>query len=186
MRSIRTLSVTSTVHDWMAHTRHPMILHVFDRACNLINEQREVISIVTSQIGKGPFNAVVENDMMFSGNLQIESPVSIVGSQLIVENLAITMADSTCWSPCPNWERLHDNRENIARQLAAFPVPPSQLPNTLRSGLPFALVRGNYPVSKRIASQLAGLGTGLTPAGDDYILGALYAAWIIHPLEIAK
>ena len=36
------------------------------------------------------------------------------------------------------------------------------------------------------ARQLAGLGIGLTPAGDDFIVGAVLAAWIIHPLEIAR
>jgi hypothetical protein len=29
--------------------------------------------------------------------------------------------------------------------------------------------------------MLAGLGPGSTPAGDDFIIGAIYAAWILHP-----
>ncbi|HXD12473.1 MAG TPA: DUF2877 domain-containing protein, partial [Anaerolineales bacterium] len=33
---------------------------------------------------------------------------------------------------------------------------------------------------------LAGLGAGLTPAGDDFIMGAIYAAWILHPFEVAR
>ena len=31
-----------------------------------------------------------------------------------------------------------------------------------------------------------GLGMGLTPAGDDFLMGALYAAWIIHPSALAS
>ncbi|HET6823298.1 MAG TPA: DUF2877 domain-containing protein, partial [Anaerolineales bacterium] len=38
----------------------------------------------------------------------------------------------------------------------------------------------------KISSQLAGLGAGLTPAGDDFIMGAIHAVWIIHPLEVAS
>jgi hypothetical protein len=36
------------------------------------------------------------------------------------------------------------------------------------------------------AQNLAGLGLGLTPAGDDFLLGAIYAARIIHPREKAQ
>jgi len=36
------------------------------------------------------------------------------------------------------------------------------------------------------AKQLAGLGQGLTPAGDDFILGAILAAWILHSRKVAK
>jgi hypothetical protein len=35
------------------------------------------------------------------------------------------------------------------------------------------------------AQHLAGLGPGLTPAGDDFMLGAILAARIIHPEELA-
>jgi hypothetical protein len=55
-QSINTLSLAPNACTGLANTRYPRILHVFDRACNLINERREVLSIVTPQIGNGPFN----------------------------------------------------------------------------------------------------------------------------------
>jgi len=186
MRFIRVLSITPAVHDWLANTRRPHILHVFDKACNLINEQRKVLSIVTPQIGNGPFNAVVADHILISENLRVESPVSILNDQLIIGEINISLSDAKCWSPCPDWQILHNNLDSIARQLAALPVPDVQLPNSLRSGFPLALVSRDISTSMSIASQLAGAGTGLTPAGDDYILGALYAAWIIYPMETAK
>jgi hypothetical protein len=185
MRSVCALSITPAVQDWLANTRRPKILHVFDPACNLINERREVLSIVVSQIGNGPFNLVVEDHLLFSAHLQVDSPVTVLGDQLRIGELTITMTKAKCWSPRPDWEMLHDHRENLAWQLAAFQVPDPQLPNTLRSGLSFGIVRGDISVSKLIASRLAGMGMGLTPAGDDYILGALYAASVIHPQETA-
>ena len=186
MRFIRVLSIAPAVHDWLANTRRPHILHVFDKACNLINEQREVLSIVTPQIGNGPFNAVLAGQILISENLRVESPVSILNDQLIIGEIDISLSDAKCWSPCPDWQRLHNNLDLIARQLAALPVPDVQLSDSLRSGLPLALVTGEISSSKSFASQLAGAGMGLTPAGDDYILGALYAAWIIYPVEVAK
>ena len=32
------------------------------------------------------------------------------------------------------------------------------------------------------AGQLAGLGSGLTPAGDDFLLGTMLCAWLAHPI----
>jgi hypothetical protein len=54
------------------------------------------------------------------------------------------------------------------------------------SDLCSALVTLDLSSALKIASKLSGLGAGLTPAGDDFILGAIYATWIIHPPEIAS
>jgi hypothetical protein len=186
MQSIRAFSVAPAAHDWMANTRHPHILHVFDQACNLINEQRELLSIVTPQIGNGPFNIVVEDRRLLSENLRFDSPVSIAENQLLIGGWTISMADAKYWSPSPDWGSLHNIREDIARQMAAVAIPNSQTPNSLRNSFPLALARGDISSAKSLAYQLAGAGMGLTPAGDDFILGALHAAWIIHPQGIAK
>ena len=82
MQSIKVLSLTSHVDDWLETTGHPRILHIFDRACNLINERREVLSIVTLQIGQGPFNLVLEDDICFTVHLKVESSISISPDQL--------------------------------------------------------------------------------------------------------
>jgi hypothetical protein len=185
MRSIRTLSVTSEVNDWLAKTRHPGILHVFDDVCNLVNDERRVLSIVTPRIGNGPFNLVVENQLLFSENLQVGSPVSILGTRLILGDFTLHPAEAKCWSPFPDWQRLHNNRLHIAGQCIALPIPYSQIQNTLRGGLTFAFANGDLSASTSIAVKLAGLGVGLTPAGDDFMLGALYAVWMIHPQQTA-
>jgi len=48
------------------------------------------------------------------------------------------------------------------------------------------LVNADISSARKVTSELAGLGIGLTPAGDDLIMGAIYAVWIIHPLKIAS
>ncbi len=47
MNAINVLSLSRDGNDWLANSLRPRILHVFERACNLINERREVLSIVT-------------------------------------------------------------------------------------------------------------------------------------------
>jgi hypothetical protein len=87
---------------------------------------------------------------------------------------------------------LQSNRDEISSQLSKL-----QITNYLKQGglqfftspifsLSLALVNADIPAAIEITSKLAGLGVGLTPAGDDFIMGALYAAWIIHPPEIAR
>ena len=221
------ISLSPDVNDWLTNSRHPRILHVFDRACNLINERREVLSIVTPQIGNGPFNLVVpglrkhrcgavatsserfsdssearQTSEVFPDHLNLRSPISVSAHQLSLGDLIIRIADAKLWSPRPDWERLHAKRDDLASQLKE-----SQIVNYLKrrgfdclrlnhrvmpifqspvSNLSAALVRADISAALRITSRLAGLGIGLTPAGDDFIMGTIYAVWIIHPPEIAS
>ncbi len=188
MKSINTLSLVPDVNRWLANSRHPRILHIFDRACNLINEHREVLSIVTPQIGNGPFNLVVEDEVLFSNHLNLESPISISANQLILGNLTIHTAGAKIWSPRPDWERSHAHQDLILNQLTQFPIVNYQpaLPISLLSSFSAAIATADLPSAFATARRLAGLGIGLTPAGDDFILGAVLAAWIIHPAEIAS
>jgi len=83
---------------------------------------------------------------------------------------------------------LHAKRDVILNQLTSLPITAYQilLPYSLISDLSLALANANLPPSLVAAKKLAGLGQGLTPAGDDFILGAVLAAWIIHPPEVAS
>jgi hypothetical protein len=182
MRSINALSFAPDARDWLANSRHPYILHVFDRACNLINERREVLSIVTPQIGNGPFNIVIEDDVLFSEHLHIQSPISIRESQLFLGNFVILFDYANTWCPRPNWERVHVKKDKITDRISKLQITNDQFPSSLSS----ALANGDISSCLAAARQLAGLGQGLTPSGDDFIMGAIHAVWIIHPFEVSS
>lgn len=216
MQLINALSLAPDVNDWLANSRHPRILHVFEQACNLINERREVLSVVTRRIGNGPFNLVVDDHVPFSDHLNVESLISIHGNEIILGDLTISTVDAELWNPWPDWKKLHVKREHILDQLTQLPITTykrcgldmflaknarnysttvvnselsvlhDQSFNSLVSSLPIASLKSDIAGAKEITSKLAGLGSGLTPAGDDFILGAIYAAWIIHPPETAQ
>src|SRR6266498_1195252 len=188
IQSINALSLAPDVNDWLANSGQPRILHVFDHACNLIHERREVLSIVTQQIGNGPFNLVVENDIIFSEHLNLQSPVSISATQLNLGDLTINTDNAKLWSPRPDWETLHAKRETILKLLMSLPMTNCEplLHTFLLSTLTTSIVTNDISSSLTAARKLAGLGQGLTPTGDDFILGAVLAAWIIHPPEIAS
>jgi hypothetical protein len=188
MLQIKALSLTQSVNDWLANSRHPRILHIFDDACNLINEHQAVISIVISQIGNGPFNLVVEKNVLFSEQLNKESQASIPGTQLTVGDLTIYTENAKLWNPHPDWEMLHGKRDEIAGQFVSLyiPVVPPEIPDDLLSALAASIVSADIPSAVEAAKHLAGLGVGLTPAGDDILMGAMYAAWLILPRPTAS
>jgi hypothetical protein len=188
MLPAKSLSLTPSVKNWLANTRQPRILHVFDRACNLINERGEVLSVVTPGIGNGPFNLVVEDMVLFTEHLNIESPVSIIEDRLILGDLTLSTTEAKLWPPCPDWEMLHSKRKEILNQLSSLPSTnyESLLPNSLLTTFSTALAHEDIKSSVTAAQELAGLGMGLTPSGDDFIMGGIHAAWIIHPYEAAK
>ena len=188
MQPISAISLAPDVRGWLANSDHPRVLHVFDQVCNLINERKEVLSIVTPQIGNGPFNLIIDTDIIFSEHLYAESQISVLAEQLDVGDLTINIADARLWNPRPDWQKLHAKRDKILNQLMSLSIlnfHPS-IPNSQVSDLASALANKDMTAAKTMTSKLAGLGVGLTPTGDDYILGGLLAAWIIHPPEVAK
>ena len=218
MQSINALSLPLILDNWLTNLCHPHILHVFDHACNLIDDQRNILSIVTPHIGNGPFNLVIEDDILFSDHLAMQSAVSIHNGQIDLGDLTINTANAHFWPPRPNWETLHARRDDILNQImslrgqwsharsnspANFEIAhlhctkrsavqvPSQRAllttiSSITNSLTTTLAIADLPAAITATRQLAGLGQGLTPAGDDFIMGALYASWIIHPPEIAK
>jgi len=185
---IRASSTTQAVNNWLVDTHQPRILHIFEPVCNFINEHGEVLSIVTPKIGNGPFNLVVEDGVLLSDYLSLQSAISISSNQLHLGDLTIQTAGARIWNPCPDWNRLHAMKEGILNHLMEFrktdwrPV----LPESLISNLKMFIINADTSSALTIIPQLAGLGNGLTPAGDDFIMGTLYAAWIIYSPEVAS
>jgi len=203
MPFLHTLSLASGLNGWLATSLRPRLLHVFDRACNLIDERGEVLSIVTPQIGDGPFNLVIEENICFSEHLRLESEIFASPTQLHLGDLSVAVANARIWNPCPDWEKLHAGKGEIGHRLSQlrmtnYPMPGMEIGfaaarsdsmtahvQALVSNLSSSLAAADVPSSLLAARKLAGLGAGLTPAGDDYLMGAIYAVWIAHPFEVA-
>lgn len=185
---INALSRTPEVKDWLISSRQPRLLHIFENVCNLINERRNILSIVTLAIGDGPFNLVIDENIVFSKYLDIAAPVSVSADALAIGDLNIFTSAAKIWSPRPDWALLQSRKNRILDQLVSLSTlcSPSSLPAWLISTFINSIITGDVSACLAAVKKLAGLGIGLTPAGDDFILGSLYAAWIIHPPESAS
>lgn len=187
MHSLNALSLSPAARNWLADSRRPRILHVFDHACNLIDERGELLSVVAPEIGNGPFNLVVGDDVCFSEYLNLESPISIAPDQFTLGDMIIDTLDARLWNPHPDWGKLYSRKDHVLDRMTKSPVPGDRAPISQPAGsLLSSLALADLPSTLGAARRLAGLGIGLTPAGDDFMLGAILATWIVQPTEIAR
>ena len=197
------LSLTPAAREWLSHTTSARVLNVFDRACNLINQEEAILALVTSERGLTPFAMVVAPAARTPFRAVSEtSAVRVESNRLRVGDLQIEFGAASVWNPTPDWpavRRLFADQAGLIEALtaAAIEAAPAgsllelfsraearttnalmlertregavMLGNGLRGGAVEGCVAG--------AKRLAGLGGGLTPAGDDFIVGVLLAVW---------
>jgi hypothetical protein len=194
--------VTPFVRSWLARRPAVRVLHVFDHACNLINERSEIVSLVTAELGPGPFAVVLApaTTPIFSQLITAATPVTVDGRLIKVGVLAVDTAPAVDWAPRPAWEQWRRQASDLASSLPTL-ITPRRIGHSGNNNITIAHLRHLAAGSERLlsglaggdpdscrqgAQQLAGLGPGLTPAGDDFLMGAMYGLWATRPAEAAQ
>jgi hypothetical protein len=176
-------------------------MHVFKKALNLIHTNGSVLSLVTPNIGPGPFSLVVSlgeggasDAIEFDNLVDVDSPVLISSGSLAAGSLHIKTSGAPLWQPRPEWAslaaislkqqtevvwKLLDGSAPADSMAALLLGRPSQTyhqeAETAWTVLAKGLESSDGGLCERGAYRLAGLGPGLTPAGDDFLLGVMYA-----------
>jgi hypothetical protein len=215
-RPIRAKVLTPRAREWVGETCRADVLHVFERSCNLINEQGEILSLVTSELDAGPFTIVVNNSAApFDNWVMASTPVEMKADELVLGERLISLRIAVVWDPRPPWEHLRTgiqaivaNLEDVSNLLQlhapansfaqlAYAGEVSKVRHRLLAGdqinariLDAALAPATWLCEGIIENEasllikgargLAGLGGGLTPSGDDYLMGAICAAWLLN------
>ncbi len=215
LKTLACVSISPFVKIWLKSSTAVSVLHSFEQACNLINQHGEIVSFVTPQLGNGPFAIVVDvpsfsnwvDAQMAPTSLRGQA-VSLTPNSIIVGNLQFDLTNVPTWNPHPNWTNLRIEtavwlpRINAIKEMVDQHLPESdgmmstlqahlhqaqqQFVNTIQSCL--------YPIEsnhedillQKPVNALAGLGNGLTPAGDDFLMGALYGLWATQPRDVAQ
>jgi hypothetical protein len=186
------------------------VLAVFERACDLVSSddqgRRPVIALVTPEIGDGPLNVVLDGTGWSRATIEAGTPSRTDGERLRVGGLVVDLGQAEVWEPRPDWAALRRRHAAIGARMPALCAVsleharegsflalldevssenPSQeavlaaarsAANALQIGWAGDLAR-----LREGAARLAGLGGGLTPAGDDFLCGAMLWAWLAHP-----
>ncbi len=201
-RPLFALSVSLAAKEWLLETQQATILQAFEHVVNIVNQESNVLSLVSKAIGNGPFSIVLPIET-FPASLAASDAVKTFEDGLWVGDLLALTSGAQEWDARPNWGRVRQHEgsilwaaEHIASLLRAHAKPDSLarlvLDPLAASPLPARMVQvaeQNIPQiyeairetdSKKIsqaAKQLAGTGPGLTPAGDDLLVGVMHGIW---------
>jgi hypothetical protein len=178
------------------------VLHVTNGVINLWTDREKLISLVTHSIGNGPHNIVLPLDR-FGSQPSPSEPVFRSNGELVVDGYNVDLKRVSIWVSRPDWQairaqaiRIHRICPDIKALLRTQTPDPGV--NQLFDRVPpkyqhrdhfvdamvepahiliTSLRKAEYEQAIDAARSLAGLGTGLTPAGDDFLSGAMMACW---------
>ena len=179
------------------------VLANYRRACNLVTSGGEMIALVGPAIGNGPLNIVIEGTVVLEQVKPGLPAVFSDNQLVLGDSLVVLLGGAQLWRPEVNWEclttqrrRLEDgldvlrswlSQNDVAKGLLGLSASRSapagtRSPHNLAflararagiNGLLHALQDGDRSGIRESAALLAGLGPGLTPAGDDYLVGLM-------------
>ena len=168
-------------------------------ACNLLTDQGELIALVSSLHGNGPFHIVVPPALLAErrmGEVGVYQP-----GKLVFEKQQLAVDTAILWQPClmpiciPNiatfsiWLHEAINGYLVSPLFSTEEAITSPLHSKAATGLS-ALVHGlqqtNLNVVNKGVKALIGLGPGLTPAGDDFLVGFLAGLTLGPPITIVS
>jgi hypothetical protein len=177
------------------------IVGLFNQSCNLIDAHQRLIALTTSRIGQGPFSIVIVDSPHVFDEFTLHQPGLATRRDLTIGAWSIDLEQAEIWEPAITWpERPYELPPTLAARLETYAAWPQLQVDTPAARGVFDLARRAAHTFKRGLAQnspideavidLAGLGGGLTPAGDDYLVGAMAALWLRRrthlPPEIAR
>lgn len=195
-QSIQALSLSQKARRWREETKEARVLHVFEPVCNLVNENNDVLSIVIPEIGNGPFSIVVER-INFKKFIRKETSIQITHREFHIGQLTLSLNGNRLWTAQPDWNAVkqakidlsviknilkrHAPQDSIARLTLDLPSSmPEKVIAASIQGLDLihqGIAQSTLESIQQGAKKLAGLGVGLTPAGDDYLVGVMHGVW---------
>jgi hypothetical protein len=170
-------AITPRVLRWLRAGRPARILHLLADVCNLVNDQDEVISLVSPRIGPGPFMIVLDEELHLEIDANQTVRIDDARQLLALGSWMVDLRQAAIWQPIPDWSRLQDtdvDTGSLPVQLA--PELDTSLKQTIAG-----IATNDPPTCLAGVKGLAGRGGGLTPAGDDVLMGLLYGLWAWYP-----
>ena len=167
------------------------VLGRFGRACNLIDDQKRVVALVLPEVGRGPFAISFEGSPGIFDSLLPGQPAQADRQAVMIGRWTIPLTHAAVWEPklarptrklnadllidlvdpYANWPKLGGETLTAQRMARSARQAVAQLIEAITE-----LER--EPALVEAVERLAGLGAGLTPAGDDYLIGAMAALWL--------
>lgn len=202
---LRTISISRRVHELLQFARRGTVLATFARSCYL-DLDGHISALVVPELLDGPLNLVVDlnGDFRFD-DLPIGETVQGSDAGILIGGAAqVTIQHAAVWEPqLVKWDRRHlptvRTNMNFVREILLGEAPegsfstyltdPASLNARARKGLMLleeALTRRSWVSAGEAARHLAGLGGGLTPSGDDVLVGTLVSLSVLPYEELRE
>ncbi|HLA41821.1 MAG TPA: DUF2877 domain-containing protein [Aggregatilineales bacterium] len=188
---IPVLVTTEYAQAWLFTAREIQILYQGDSVCIFMDVKQRILALVTPQIGVSPLNVVI--------------PAAAFPCPRL-DDLDFSIAQ--IWNPYPVWERLSvspffDVLNDVCREtytpgcwsywlLEAIPslshyqnLIYESAGEAIRKLLP-AIADHREAECVFAVRQIAGMGEGLTPAGDDWLMGCILALHLLKKAALAR
>ncbi|MEN8098108.1 MAG: DUF2877 domain-containing protein [Chloroflexota bacterium] len=151
---------------------------------------------------RGPFHIQLPISKGFRSLFKVGDKVKWRADELSVGDRAVVLKTAEHWDPMPNWSQLRQGLQLIVSRLDQVLEFAKQNAQSGESLLELYESRQQTKVFQRVESGarllhrgliendgsieegarlLAGLGSGSTPAGDDFLTGWLMWVWLNHP-----
>lgn len=167
------------------------VLGVHRRACNLIDDTGWIITVVLPMVGNGPFAVMIEDTPGIFERLKPHQPVRATRRTLTLGERQILLDRAAIWEPQLPRPARPLNLELMLDLIEPYAVWPTfaeqsllaertaHLARQAAGQLMLALKQPQEMTALEAAvAKLAGLGSGLTPAGDDFLMGSMVALWL--------
>lgn len=171
------------------------VLGVYRRTCNLIDPDGNLVTLALAQVGNGPFSILVEDEPALLAGFEVDQAVQIDHRVLAGQTCRITLDTAQIWNPviagsgrslsltAPLRSRLQPFRQWPEID-STHPVIKHAASRLARAAAALTqAVAGDEDVTGAVAA-LAGLGWGLTPAGDDFLIGVMAALWVMGQTDL--
>ncbi len=202
-----TKSVASDLIDTLTSKTIDGIVHsVFDHACNIQLGENVLITLISPNLPNYPAAIrldIAEDRMIRSIGFKVGMKVAVNKDEIKIPaiNINILLADADVWDSSPLFlhpvipkETLHEDLEKIWKLTLKYGTMEgvaSVLDKDQKfncwvnfiidslNKLPAEIKCNNYKMISEISRHLIGLGPGLTPAADDFLLGIIASIYYI-------
>ncbi len=176
-------SISLPVARFLARPRLGTVLAIFARSAYL-NLAGSVVALVAEELLNGPLNVVLSDPVPSFADLVVGDAVKASGDVVALDRWAISLRSAAPWDPrITPWiggqmvrvvPHLRVLEAGVMADVSADHLMHARMQQalgTLRAGLS----RKSPADIQRAAAGLAGLGSGLTPSGDDVLVGVMVA-----------
>ena len=209
---LQILVLTPAARSWLESEERGAVLHVFPNVINLINESRSVLSLVLQESALSPSSMLIADlagmnaeKRDFDQRFDVDSRIEKTSEGIRIGDNRFSIDNMRIWNPLVVWD---DCRQD--RVLTYLPLIESELrsaapagsldryfcedPLSGKSGViqsaccsyQSGLMSRDLGEVANSSRQLAGLGPGLTPSGDDFLLGSIFAMWILDKVGLRR